>query len=108
MSTVILKLTCAIAFGCKERGSELTNMLIQSSFSVCHSTLTTSYRGAVDTKGEDIRLYDIENNEARVLEVSFFASLEGSRAVLPVDALEAAVLVRIMIYVAKLYRSPLN
>ena len=48
-------------------------------------------RGTISTKEDDIRLYDISNNDNGVLELCFYASLEEGRAVLPVDALEAAV-----------------
>ena len=54
-------------------------------------------RDTVSTEGDDIKLYDIENNDNGVLEVSFYASLEEGKALLPVDALEAAVLVSILI-----------
>ena len=92
-STVKLMLTCAIAFGCREKGSKssqgrlTTNSLFQS------LSLLQSPRNAVNTERDDIRLYDMENNDDGVLEVSFYALLEEGRAVLPVDALEAAVLV---------------
>ena len=45
-------------------------------------------------------MYDIENNNNGVIEVSFYALLEEGRAVLPVDALEAAVLVSMLLYLS--------
>ena len=91
MSTVLQMLTCATTFGWIEKGSKLTSNSLQ--FLPRLDVLPHVLRRTFTTKEEDIRLYDIKNNDNGVLELCFYASLENGRAVLPVDALEAAVTV---------------